>query len=192
MRLILASNSPRRRELLRNAGLNFEVIPSNIPEVRREGEPPEDFVCRVASEKALDVVRRFPPGAIVLGADTIVVCRGQVLEKPSSVEAAHQFLRLLSGTTHQVVTGMGVVRAPGEITFLGHETTLVTFRQLDEDEIVQYVRSGEPMDKAGGYGIQGLASKFVTRIEGCYFNVVGLPVARVWAALRSLPEWNLP
>jgi len=190
MRLILASNSPRRRELLRHAGLEFEVCPSNAQEIRREGESPEDFSRRVACEKALDVAKRFPPGTIVLGADTIVVAEGQILGKPSSPEEARQFLRLLSGATHRVITGICVARSPHEAVAVEHEVTLVTFRRLNEDEIIEYVLSGEPMDKAGGYGIQGLASKFITRIEGCYFNVVGLPVARLWTILKPLPEWR--
>lgn len=190
MRLILASNSPRRRELLRSAGIDFEVCPSNAQELRLEGEAPEDFVRRVACEKALDVAGRFPPGRIVLGADTIVVSQGRILGKPSSPEEAQRFLRLLSGVTHQVITGICVVRSPNEIAAAEREVTRVTFRRLEEDEIAQYVHSGEPMDKAGAYGIQGLASKFVPRIEGCYFNVVGLPVARVWEILRLLPDWK--
>ncbi len=190
MRLILASNSPRRLELLRNAGIDFEVFPSNAQEILREGESPEDFSRRVACEKALDVAGRFPPGTIVLGADTIVVAEGQILGKPSSAEEAQRFLRLLSGATHRVITGICLARSPHEAVAMEHKVTLVTFRRLDEYEIIQYVHSGEPMDKAGAYGIQGLASKFITRIEGCYFNVVGLPVARVWAILKSLPEWR--
>ena len=188
MRLILASNSPRRRELLGHAGIDFEVFPSNIQEVWREGELPEDFSRRVACEKALDVAGHFPSGTIVLGADTIVVAEDQILGKPSSAREAHRFLRLLSGATHQVITGICVARSPNETIAVEHEDTRVTFRRLDEDEIVEYILSGEPMDKAGAYGIQGLASKFVTGVEGCYFNVVGLPVARVWAILKSVKE----
>ncbi|MGH7869920.1 MAG: Maf family protein [Candidatus Dormibacteraceae bacterium] len=190
MRLILASNSPRRRELLRNAGIDFEVCPSHVQELRREGEAPEAFARRVACEKALEVAGRFPPGTIVLGADTIVVIEGRILGKPSSAEEAQRFLRMLSGATHHVITGICIARSPHQVVGVEHEMTLVTFRRLDEDDIAQYAGSGEPLDKAGAYGIQGLASKFVPRIEGCYFNVVGLPVARVWEMLRSLPEWT--
>ena len=189
MRLILASNSPRRRELLRNAGIDFEVCPSNVQELRREGEAPEVFARRTAREKAQEVAGRFPPGTIVLGADTIVVIDDRILGKPSGAEEARRFLSILSGATHHVITGICVARSPNAIAAVEHEVTRVTFRRLDEDDISQYVRSGEPMDKAGAYGIQGLASKFVPRIEGCYFNIVGLPVARVWEMLRSLPEW---
>jgi septum formation protein len=190
MQLILASNSPRRHELLRNAGIAFKASPSQADERRREGESAEAYARRAACEKALDVAGRTAPGAIVLGADTVVAIRGQILGKPLNPEEARQFLRLLSGATHQVITGFCLVRAPRGVAALSHEVTHVTFRQVDDDEIEQYVLSGEPFDKAGAYGIQGLASKFVSRIEGCYFNVVGLPVARLWQALKMLPEFG--
>jgi septum formation protein len=121
---------------------------------------------------------------LVLGADTVVVIDGEMLGKPSGLDDAARMLRLLSGRTHQVHTGICLVQAPSQIEALQHETTFVTFRKLDEEEIRSYVESGEPFGKAGGYAIQGLASKFVTRISGCYFNVVGLPVALVYEALK--------
>jgi len=186
MRLLLASASPRRRELLRNAGFEFEVQPSRIVEEIQRGERPEDFARRAAREKAMQIAASSPRGSFVLGADTVVVIDGETLGKPSNREDATRMLRLLSGRTHQVHTGICLVRAPTEIEALEHETTLVTFRELDEEEIRGYVESGEPLDKAGAYAIQGLASKFVTRISGCYSNVVGLPMARLYEILKPL------
>ena len=185
MRLILASRSPRRQELLRRAGFAFEVRPSRIEEVVRPGETAEAFACRAAQEKALEVAASCPPDAFVLGADTVVVVNGELLGKPRDAEDAQRMLRLLAGRTHRVITGVCLVRAPQEIKASKYETTSVTFRQLDEGEIHSYLASGEPFDKAGAYGIQGLASRFVTRVEGCYFNVVGLPVALVYDILRK-------
>jgi septum formation protein len=186
MRFFLASASPRRRELLRNAGFDFEVRPSNIVEEIQPGEPPEEFARRAAREKAMHVAAFSPPGSYVLGADTVVVIDGETLGKPSGPDDAARILRLLSGRTHRVHTGICLVRAPREIEAERHETTFVTFRELDEEEARSYVESGEPFGKAGGYAIQGLASKFVTRISGCYFNVVGLPVPLVYEALKPL------
>jgi len=185
MRLILASRSPRRQELLQRAGFAFEVCPSRIEEVPRPGETAEDFACRAAQEKALDVAASSQPDTLILGADTVVVVNGELLGKPRDAEDARRMLCLLSGATHRVITGLCLVRAPQEIRALKYETTSVTFRHLDEEEIQSYLASGEPFDKAGAYGIQGLASRFVTRVEGCYFNVVGLPVALVYEILRK-------
>jgi len=185
MHLILASASPRRRDLLRNAGIDFEVRPGQFVEEIQPDELPEEFARRAAREKAMQIAASAPPGLLVLGADTVVVIDGQTLGKPSDPQDATRMLRLLSGRTHQVHTGICLVRPPDKIEALEHETTLVTFRKLDEVEIRQYVESGEPWDKAGGYAIQGLASKFVTRISGCYSNVVGLPVALVYEILKK-------
>jgi septum formation protein len=184
MKLVLASSSPRRRELLERAGFEFEVRPSAAEELRRSGESAEDFVRRAAREKSLDVAASLPPGSLVLGADTVVVIDGLILGKPTDRDDATRMLRTLSGSSHCVVTGVCLVRAPGEIEALTHETTMVRFRELEEGEIRDYVGSGEPLDKAGAYGIQGLASRFVTRIEGCFFNVVGLPVPMVYDLLK--------
>jgi septum formation protein len=189
MKLLLASNSPRRIELLRNAGMEFEVISSGVDEgVPNPGERPEEYACRVARDKAMHVAARSPSGSLVLGADTIVTINGLILGKPSGPIDAARMLRLLSGQTHQVITAICLVRAPERIEALRHETTSVTFCQLEEDEIRAYVASGEPFDKAGAYAIQGLASKFVTHISGCYFNVVGLPVPLLYEILRTLPD----
>jgi septum formation protein len=179
--LVLASQSPRRKDLLSAAGLTFTVRVPEIPEVRRVGESPRDYVERLAREKALAVAAN--PGEIILAADTTVVVDDEVLEKPSSPGDAVRMLRLLSGREHEVMTGV-CLRSPGALAS-GVEVTRVRFVPLTEDEIAGYVASGEPMDKAGAYAIQGLASKFIDRVEGCYFNVVGLPVARVYRMLKE-------
>jgi septum formation protein len=186
MKLVLASSSPRRQELLRNAGFEFDVRPGKIEEVPHGEERAEDFARRVAREKALNVAASSPPGSLVLGADTVVVVDDLILGKPTSPNDAARMLRMLSGTSHRVVTGVCLVRAPAQIQALTDETTLVIFRNLDEEEIHDYVASGEPLDKAGAYAIQGLASKFVVRIEGCYFNVVGLPIPLVYEMLKNV------
>ena len=184
MLLILASGSSRRQELLRNAGFTFEVRPSLIPEEPRPDETPEAFVQRMAAEKALEVAARSPAESLVLGADTVVVVGAEILNKPGNSEEAARILRELSGRSHRVLTGVCLVKAPRTIEARGESDTRVWFRPLAEDEIRDYVATGEPLDKAGAYGIQGRASRFVTRIEGCYFNVVGLPVALVDGMLR--------
>src|SRR5579885_2601834 len=169
MALILASNSPRRQELLKNAGIDCVVQPVQINEARRAGESAEDYVRR-----------------LVLGADTAVVVAGQILGKPADAEDAVRMLRLLAGATHRVLTGICFVRAPEKVEVLKHEVSTVIFNPLTEEEIQNYVASGESLDKAGAYAIQGLASKFVKRVEGCFFNVVGLPVSVVYETLNSL------
>lgn len=180
--LILASQSPRRQELLERAGFSFIVRVSGVPEVRLPGERPGCYVQRLARAKAESV--ECGAGDVVLAADTVVVLDEHVLEKPDSEEDARRMLRVLSGRRHAVMTGV-CLRTAGQIT-MDFESTLVRFAALTEDEIDAYVRTGEPMDKAGAYAIQGYASKFVDRIEGCYFNVVGLPVALVFRRLKEL------
>jgi septum formation protein len=191
MKLVLASSSPRRQELLHKAGFEFEVRPSGAEEVRRSSESAEDFARRAALEKSLGVAVFSPPESLVLGADTVVVINGLILGKPSGPDDAARMLRLLSGATHRVVTGVCLVRAPRQIEAVAHETTTVKFRHLEEEEIQDYVRCGEPLDKAGAYGIQGLASRFVTRIEGCYFNVVGLPIPLLYDLLKPFLKIEL-
>ncbi len=186
MKLILASNSPRRRELLRNAGIDFDVVPSGV----EEGPPafdefPEQYAQRLAREKALSVASKVEAGRIVLAADTIVVSGDLILGKPSGPLDATRMLRRLSGQTHRVVTAICLIEAPNSVLALDHESTLVTFRELTEDEIRAYVESGEPFDKAGGYAIPGLGSRFIVHISGCYFNVVGLPVALLYDILQK-------
>ena len=180
--LILASASPRRSELLRNAAIPFLVDPAHVHEEPARHEKPLDYAKRLARDKALAVLSRHPHDA-VMGADTVVVVDAQLLEKPQNAEDAARMLRLLSGRAHQVITGVCVV-APGfEMT--DAEVTQVYFSPLSDREIADYVASGEPMDKAGAYGIQGIASRWIGRIEGCYFNVVGLPIERVYRMLRA-------
>jgi septum formation protein len=186
--LVLASASPRRQELLRNAGIDFVVQPADVDESPLNGEPPQECAERLAREKVLAVFRTRSRD-YVLGADTIVIVENTILGKPHDKEDAARMLRLLSGRTHKVITGV-CLAAPaangGELT-TASETTLVTMCSLTDPEIRGYVASGEPMDKAGAYAIQGLASRWIPRIEGDYSNVVGLPVALVWKLLKKHP-----
>ena len=180
--LVLASASPRRQELLRSAGITFEVQPAHIPEDPLSGEAAKDCAERLAREKALAVARQRPHD-IVLGADTVVVVDGQLLGKPCDRADAARMLRLLSGRDHRVITGVCLV-VSGQPS-VASETTLVTMSEITDQEIAGYVASGEPMDKAGAYAIQGIASRWILRIEGDYSNVVGLPVARVRRMLQQ-------
>jgi septum formation protein len=180
--LVLASASPRRQELLRNAHIAFEVQPANINEDPLPNEPARTYAERVAREKAQAVAQKHPHVA-VLGADTVVVIDHQILGKPSNSADAARILRLLSGRTHHVITG--VCLAVGGRSEVASETTAVTMSEISEDEITGYIATGEPMDKAGAYAIQGIASRWIPRIEGDYSNVVGLPVARVFQMLRK-------
>jgi septum formation protein len=214
--LVLASASPRRQELLRNAGISFIVQPADIDETPLTGESPRECAERLAREKAL-AVRRTCPHDLVLGADTIVVVDETILGKPVDAYDAIRMLRLLSGRVHRVMTGVCLVgsvaggqspvaseavpgaarsrETPYEILRTGNrelrtasETTLVTMSDMSDDEIRDYVATGEPMDKAGAYAIQGIASRWIPRIEGDYSNVVGLPVALVYRMLREQGE----
>lgn len=180
--IVLASQSPRRREILQQAGIPFVTRPADVDETQAPGEPPVEFAKRLAREKAEAV--RAALEETVLGADTVVVIDGDALGKPRDAEDAAAMLRRLSGREHEVITGVCVLR--GRQAMVDAETTRVRFVRLTEIEIAEYVESGEPMDKAGAYAIQGLASKFIDRVEGCYFNVVGLPVALVYRYLKSL------
>ena len=181
MDLVLASNSPRRRELLTQLGVEFRVAPADIDESVREQEKPEDYVLRMAMEKAQAVAAR-EKGAFVLGADTTVVLDDDILGKPSGHGEALATLARLSGRSHQVMTGICLATpagSHGEVV-----TTEVTFVTLDHPTCEAYLATDEPWDKAGGYGIQGLAGAFVRGIEGSYSNVVGLPLAETWALLQ--------
>jgi septum formation protein len=188
MALVLASASPRRRELLQNAGIPFIIQASKIPELPRQGEAPQACAERLAREKALDVFRQRPQ-AFVLGADTIVIVDGQILGKPRDAADAARMLRLLSGRTHQVTTGVCLIapdrKGRSSLEETRSETTLVTMCMLSDDDIQSYISTGEPLDKAGAYAIQGIASRWISRIEGDYFNVVGLPVSLVYRMLRE-------
>ena len=186
MHLILASQSPRRKELLGLFGIPFTVRVADIDETMDPDADPAGEVARVSRCKALEVAREA--GDVVVAADTIVVCRGKVLGKPRSREEAMQMLTLLSGRDHQVMTGVTVLCGEKEAVFT--EITDLHFRELTEKEICRYVDSGEPMDKAGAYGIQGGAALFCSRLVGDYYNVMGLPVCRLGEVLRQLaPAW---
>jgi septum formation protein len=185
--LVLASGSPRRRELLAHAGFHFEVQVSSVVESRRPDEDAIRFATRLAREKAEDVFARRAPGVVVLGADTVVVCDGEVMGKPADAADATRMLLRLSGRTHQVVTGVAVVwrEASAEVAA---ELTHVTMRTISPQEVSDYVAGGEPMDKAGAYAIQGYAGRWIPRINGCYFNVVGLPLALVTSLLDGVEQ----
>jgi septum formation protein len=182
--LILASASPRRQELLRNAAIPFEVQPADIDEAPLVGEPPRECAERLAREKAITVSRKRPH-EYVLGADTIVVIDETILGKPRDAADAARMLRLLSGRTHEVITGVCIFDPLTGDTEQASETTRVRMGEISDDEIRDYVATGEPMDKAGAYAIQGIASRWIPRIEGDYSNVVGLPVALVYGMLKK-------
>jgi septum formation protein len=183
MPLILASASPRRSELLSNAGIAFTVEPAHVAEQPLPDEPPLHYAQRLARDKACAIFARHSEN-VVLGADTIVVVDEHLLEKPRDAADAARMLRLLSGRAHQVITGVCLIAEGYEQTEA--EITEVCFSALSEREIAGYVETGEPMDKAGAYAIQGMASRWVERIDGCYFNVVGLPVPRLYRMLQAL------
>jgi len=188
-RLVLASESSRRADLLREAGFVFEVLPVRVDESPLPAETPAEMTLRLACAKAraaAPAAATFAPNSCILGADTAVILGGVSFGKPSSPADAARMLRALSGRAHIVLTGVCVIRIPGLTERSAVESTSVTFAQLSDDEIDAYVSSGEPFDKAGSYAIQGRASRFVTRIEGSYSNVVGLPISLVWALLREL------
>jgi septum formation protein len=180
-RFVLASRSPRRRELLRAAGFEFDVVAADVPERRAQEERPADYVRRLAREKAEAIAMHYP-GRLVLGADTEVVLDDDVLGKPADADDAARLLRRLSGVAHEVLTAVAIVWQGQVWTTV--ETTTVWIDDLTDEEIAEYVATGEPMDKAGAYGIQGYASRFIPRIDGSYSNVVGLPVAAVLQLLR--------
>jgi len=194
VRLVLASGSPRRADLLRAAGYDFDVVVTDVDEAIRAGEQPEIYVRRLAAEKSAAAVRGAGGGGpegppyvsppVILGADTVVVVDGEILGKPRDDAHAEAMLRLLSGKRHMVVTGISLRQGAYELGRV--EQTSVFFRALSADEVAWYVASGEGRDKAGAYAIQGLASRFIPRIEGSYSNVVGLPVAAVAELLTSL------
>ena len=179
--LVLASRSPRRAELLTAAGIAYEIRVSDIDESHRPGEGPVEYSLRLAREKALAV--EASPTEIVLGADTIVLLDGEIMGKPRDAQDAARMLTALSGRQHEVITGVCLRR--GDLLVLESAVTAVWFQPLSDEEIGWYVSSGEPLDKAGAYGIQGLASRFIDRIDGSWTNVVGLPVALVY---RMLPH----
>jgi septum formation protein len=186
MKLILASASTRRAEILHDAGFSFSIMSSAVDETPYPGESAHDLVERLASAKAELVAARAVGPAIVIGADTEVTLEGHIFGKPRSSEDARHMLEKLSGRTHYVFTGVALIRLPDAERRTFVETTHVHFAKLDDEEITRYLSTGEPHDKAGAYAIQGRAGRFIPRIEGCYFNVVGLPLARLQQALIDL------
>lgn len=187
-KLILASGSPRRAEIMRAAGFEPAIIPSSADETVHPGESPRGYAERVARAKAQDVVRRLPGDlqALVIGADTIVVADDEILGKPESRADARRMLRLLSGREHLVLTAVVLYELPSGRAAMRFAETRVAFLPLSDSEIEEYLDSGEPFDKAGAYAVQGRASRFVRRIEGCYANVMGLPISLVYEMLREL------
>ena len=181
--LILASQSPRRRDLLTQAGLEFIVRSADVDETPQASENPEDYVQRLAKEKANAV--ECGPAELVLGADTAVVLSGEIFGKPANAADAIRMLEMLQGRKHEVLTGVCIRSSSGSTC--NYASTSVWLSALSTAEIENYVKSGEPLDKAGAYAVQGLASRFVERIDGSYTNVVGLPVALVWQMLRDHP-----
>ena len=184
MHLILASASPRRAELLRSAGFEFDIEASNVAETPRDGEAPAAYTLRVARDKAQHVAAGHQPDVVVLAADTEVVAGGRMLGKPANEDAARQMLRLLSAAEHEVITAVVIVA--GDRTVEEVVTTRVWFGELTDGEIEWYVASGEPMDKAGAYAIQGAGARFVERIDGSWSSVVGLPLAAVHRLLAEV------
>ena len=189
MKLILASVSPRRAEILRNAGIPFETRAAFVDETVLPEESAGDYVRRLALAKARAVADRegrAAPEFFVLGADTVVASGDDILGKPASQDDARRMIRRLSGSTHEVHTGIALLHLPNLGERIEEEITRVTFATLSEEEIENYLATREPFGKAGAYAIQGIGGRYVTRIEGCYFNVMGLPLARLWSLLSDL------
>lgn len=189
--IVLASASPRRSELLSQVGIEFEIIPSNIPEEPLDGETPSEHVMRLASQKASDVASRVAAGRVgtakwVIGSDTVVIIDGEILEKPEDHMDAIAMLKKLSGREHKVITGYSIINSSSSEEVKRAVETAVKFKELTDSEIEGYVDSGEPMDKAGAYAIQGLGSFMVEGIVGSYSNVVGLPVCQIVNDLEAL------
>ncbi|AST56386.1 Maf family protein [Thermoanaerobacterium thermosaccharolyticum] len=188
MKIVLASNSPRRREILSNIGLDFDVIPSNIAEETKEEEP-ENIVMDLSRKKALCVAEKLDDDSIVIGADTVVVIDGEILGKPKDKGEAFSMLRKLSGRWHKVYTGVSVVSLRNRKLINDYESTDVYIKNLSDDMILNYIEKGECLDKAGSYAIQGYGSLIVERINGDYFNVVGLPISKLYDIF--LNEFNI-
>lgn len=181
--IILASQSPRRRDLLEMLGLDFVSIPANGDESFYPGEEPRKGAERIARQKAISVARELNDG-LVIAADTVVCCEGEIMGKPRNREDAFEKLSKLSGKQHQVITAFCIIDVFEKAIEIASETTAVFFREISAEEILAYIATGEAVDKAGAYGIQGLASVFVEKIDGCYFNVVGLPLNSLYKALK--------
>ncbi len=183
-KLILASISPRRENLLRMIGFDFEVVNSQVDEQSEVYTIPEVHVLELAQKKALKVAEKID-GGLIIGADTVVVLNNQILGKPKDAKQAKEILQQLSGKTHEVYTGFAIVEKPSGEMLSEFEKTLVSFRKLADEEIDRYIQSGSPFDKAGGYGIQDEGALFVQKIDGCFYNVMGLPVTKLYQALEK-------
>lgn len=183
-KLILASISPRRKNLLRMIGFDFEVVNSQVDEQSEVYTIPEVHVLELAQKKALKVAEKID-GGLIIGADTVVVLNNQILGKPKDAKQAKEILQQLSGKTHEVYTGFAIVEKPSGEMLSEFVKTLVSFRKLADEEIDRYIQSGSPFDKAGGYGIQDQGALFVQKIDGCFYNVMGLPVTKLYQALEK-------
>lgn len=190
--LILASKSPRRKKLLEQIGLPFEIIPSDFEEENHSKDfLPEDYVMKLSREKAFEVAKKTKLPSIVFGADTIVLLNGEIINKPIDKADAINLLKKLSSQTHTVLTGLAFVKVPEKKFVTTYQKTLVTFRELEEEEILAYVESGSPLDKAGAYGIQDdFGALFVSHIVGCYYNIVGLPLELFYKTLKEFIKSN--
>jgi septum formation protein len=191
LKIILASSSPRRADILNSIGLTFDTVPAQILEKPHPDEAPADYIMRLARAKVMAVARKTDYG-LVIGADTIVVLDGRIIEKPADESDADRILRLLAGRWHAVMTGVSLYDAQSKSEVADYDKTLVRFAQLSDREIAWYIASGEPMDKAGAYAIQGLGAIFVDEIAGNYHNVVGLPVPLVYRLARRLGYSFIP
>ncbi|MBC6695960.1 septum formation inhibitor Maf [Terrisporobacter mayombei] len=190
MNIILASNSPRRREILENAKVRFSVKGSHINEIIKDNESPEETVMRLAYEKALDI-SKDNKDALVIGADTIVVINDTILGKPKDEQQAYDMIKLLSGKTHYVITGFALINLSLDKKVIDHQISKVTFKELSNDCIKDYIQTKESLDKAGAYGIQGYGALLVNNIEGDYFNIVGLPISKISDCLKDHFDINL-
>jgi septum formation protein len=191
LKLILASASPRRAEILRNAGVEFAVQPAHVDETPLPGEAAAAYVQRLAAAKARAAAKSLDASAgraVIVGADTVVVAGGQILGKPTDANDARRMLGLLSGRDHDVLTGLMFISIPDGVETAHLESTRVSLLPLSDEDIEDYLLTGEPFDKAGAYGIQGIGGRFISRIEGCYFNVMGLPISRVWRVLARMEQ----
>jgi septum formation protein len=182
--IVLASKSPRRIELLKMIGMKFKVHPSNVEEIYRDNLKPVEYVIKNAQEKNKSIAGRYT-SSLIISADTIVVLNNEVLEKPHDKDQAFKILKKLSGRTHEVITGFGISLNSFTKSVFDYEITKVIFRDVSDEEIESYCSSGEPFDKAGGYGAQGIGSMIIEKVDGCFFNVVGLPLTKFYITLRQ-------
>lgn len=179
MRIILASKSPRRKEILDKIGIRFEIVESGFEESIDTGKSPEDVVKYLAYKKAEDVAGKINSDALIIGADTVVAYNSIIMGKPQNSQDSFGMLKILSGNWHDVYTGVCIINPANNKCSVEYEVTAVKIRNLSDEEIYEYINTGEPVDKAGSYAIQGIGSMIVERIEGCYFNVVGLPIYKL-------------